>query len=93
MMLHALIKDKVTKEINLMSDDSYKSKEAFWRDLEANGYIVKRISTDNDLKAQERGFDTWKALKKYDQKHYEEFGWWSSFHTYIIYVEENRDEF
>ncbi len=91
-MLHALVKDRVTGEVNIMSDNTYKSKEAFWRDLEASGYIVRRISTDLDMKALERGFETWRALKRYDQKHYEEFGWYSSLHTYILYTEENDDE-
>lgn len=88
-MLHALVKDKVTKEVTIISDNTYKSKEAFWRDLEAAGYIVKRISTDLDLKALEVGFETWSSLKKYDKQHQEQHGWLSQYHAYI-HVEEAR---
>lgn len=83
MELHAYVKDRETKELKLLSRD-YPSKESFWRELEANGYIVRRISTDLDLKAMDYGFETWSALKKQDKWLFEQFGWYSELHEYIL---------
>ena len=87
-MLHASVRNRATREYTVIHSDAYKTKEAFWRDLEQT-YIVVRISSDLDLKAMEVGFETWVSLKKHDKQHHEEKGWWSQYHAYI-FVEEAR---
>lgn len=88
-MLHASVRNRATREYSVIHSDAYKTKEAFWRDLEPT-YIVVRIASDLDLKAMEVGFETWTSLKKHDKQHHEQKGWWSQYHAYI-FVEEARE--
>jgi len=69
MYLMALVRNKKTKQTEVITRENYTSKKKFARDLRANGYAVISILNKRDIAAQEDGFKTFKEMKKF----YEEF--------------------
>ena len=88
MTLHALVKDKDTNSRDIITRWDLKSKEAFWLELERNGYTVIRISNNRDLKAQSYYFVTFAAMKKYDKLHIKLYGTESEYHDIIEQINQ-----
>lgn len=88
MELTAYVKIKQTKQKEFITRNHYKSKEAFWKDLENMGYIVIRISNKRDIAAQEYDFVTFAAMKKWDDFFIRRFKRESEFHKVIEQINQ-----
>lgn len=88
MKLSAYVRNRQTKNFELIIRDCYKTKEAFWIDLELNGYTVIRISTNRDLAAMDDGFETFAAMKKQEAWVMKNFNHHSVFYTRIQEINE-----
>lgn len=88
MTLTAYVRFRDTRETTLIARDDYKSKEAFWRELEANGFIVIRISNNRDLEAHNYNFVTFAAMKRWDKWTKDNLGIDSEYHEDIKRIEQ-----
>jgi hypothetical protein len=59
--------DNAHKEI--IERDTYETKKAFREDLVGNGYTVHSISTEEDMKARNVGYQTATSLKRQLEKY------------------------
>lgn len=48
--LYAVVKEKGSKDYQLIERDCYSSKKEYESDLRANGYMVRKIYSENEFK-------------------------------------------